>query len=290
MSTSTTPAAADVSVAIDTSIKKIRSGQSLAVLVGVLLVVAATSYGWMHYTSLDRVTLPISVTPVEIVPPSQGVNPHANDVDQIEAMAEKLASKMKDQPQDSEGWAMLGRTYEVLGHHTLAITAFEKAIALRGDDNVLRADYAAARASAGLPPDSRGVAVAQPANSPASTGVTASHGLTLSGTVSLTPSLMKQAGSNDTVFIFARPSEGSRMPLALLRKQVKDLPVQFTLDDSMAMSPASRLSQATGPVTVVARVSKNGSAIPEKGDLVGQSGPVAVSAKNLAIDIRETIK
>lgn len=78
------------------------------------------------------------------------------------------------------------------------------------------------------------------------------------------------------------------MPLALLRKQVKDLPLQFTLDDSLAMSSASRLSQA-GPVIVGARVSKSGNAIPEKGDLVGQSAPVPVGAKDLKIEIKEVV-
>jgi cytochrome c-type biogenesis protein CcmH len=79
------------------------------------------------------------------------------------------------------------------------------------------------------------------------------------------------------------------MPLAILRKQVKDLPIAFNLDDSMSMSPAANLSKA-GRVTVGARISKSGNAIPEKGDLAGQSAPVTVGAKGLNIEIKDIVK
>ena len=88
--------------------------------------------------------------------------------------------------------------------------------------------------------------------------------------------------------MFARAAEGSRVPLAILRKQVKDLPLTFKLDDSMAMSPAARLSGAT-KVIVGARVSKSGGAMPQPGDLQGLSEPVSVGAGGLVIDISQVV-
>lgn len=120
-------------------------------------------------------------------------------------------------------------------------------------------------------------------------GASLASGPTVSGTVSLAPALAGQAKADDTVFIFARATEGSRMPLAMLRKQVRDLPVQFVLDDSSTMSATSKLSQA-GRVIVAARISKGANAVPSKGDLAGQSAPVTVGSKGVLIEIREVVK
>jgi cytochrome c-type biogenesis protein CcmH len=79
------------------------------------------------------------------------------------------------------------------------------------------------------------------------------------------------------VFIFARAVNGPRMPLAIVRKQVSDLPVTVTLDDTMAMSPAMVLS-AFDPVTIGARISRSGNAIPQSGDLQGNKTPVSTQA------------
>ncbi len=111
----------------------------------------------------------------------------------------------------------------------------------------------------------------------------------VSGKVSLAPALKAQAGPEDTVFIFARPAEGSRMPLAILRKQVKDLPVDFRLDDSMAMSPQATVSKA-GRVIVGARVSKSGQAMPQPGDLEGLSAPVAVGTSGIDLIISAPVR
>ncbi len=91
-------------------------------------------------------------------------------------------------------------------------------------------------------------------------------------TVSLAESLKRQASASDTVFIFARAAQGPPMPLAIARKQVSDLPVQVTLDDSMAMAPGMNLS-SFDTIVIGARVSRTGSATPAPGDLQGLSQP-----------------
>lgn len=98
----------------------------------------------------------------------------------------------------------------------------------------------------------------------------------ISGIVHLDESLVAQASATDTVFIFARAANGPRMPLAILRKQVKDLPLEFTLDDSMAMRPSMKLSSFE-QVVVGARISSSGNALPQSGDLQGNTEPMTVS-------------
>ncbi|EHR71371.1 cytochrome c biogenesis factor [Burkholderiales bacterium JOSHI_001] len=111
----------------------------------------------------------------------------------------------------------------------------------------------------------------------------------ITGRITLAAGLKDKAGPEDTVFIFARNAQGPKMPLAILRKQVKDLPADFTLDDSLAMSPAARLSGANA-VVVGARVSKSGNAMPQPGDLQGLSAVVKPGAKGLQIEIAEAVQ
>jgi cytochrome c-type biogenesis protein CcmH len=107
--------------------------------------------------------------------------------------------------------------------------------------------------------------------------------------VSLAPALAGKASPDDTVFIFARAAEGSRAPIAIVRKQVKDLPFTFRLDDSLAMSPASLISTA-GRVLVGARVSKSGQAMPQPGDLDGLTAPTAVGSSGVSVVIANEVK
>jgi cytochrome c-type biogenesis protein CcmH len=106
----------------------------------------------------------------------------------------------------------------------------------------------------------------------------------ITGTVTLSDSLKGQADPNDTLFVLARAAQGPKMPLAILRKQVRDLPLKFSLDDSMAMSPAMKMSNFD-QIVVVARVSKSGNAMPQPGDLMGMSKPLALGTSAIKIVI-----
>jgi len=106
----------------------------------------------------------------------------------------------------------------------------------------------------------------------------------VAGTVSLSAELRARVAPEDSVIIFARAAEGPRMPLAMLRVPVKDLPKSFALDDSMAVAPDFRLSNFA-EVVVVARVSKSGSPMPQKGDFEGLSKPVKLGRGDVAVTI-----
>ncbi len=113
---------------------------------------------------------------------------------------------------------------------------------------------------------------------PGSSGNAAS-GAIISGSVDIDPAVRSQLAPGDTVFIYARaPEGGPRFPLAVLRKQVKDLPLQFTLDDTLAMMPDAKLS-GFKQVQVGARISKTGNAIAASGDWEGSAGLVALGSK-----------
>jgi len=136
------------------------------------------------------------------------------------------------------------------------------------------------RAQMGSPAASQAVATAadkKTAN--ASVG-----GMSISGRVSLAPALASKVAPTDTVFIFARSPQGPRMPLAVQRVHVADLPFDFKLDDSMAMSPEFKISGAA-EVRIEARISKNGSATPGPGDLIGVSPVVKPGTSKVTLQI-----
>lgn len=117
-----------------------------------------------------------------------------------------------------------------------------------------------------------------------STPTPAAAPASIQGMVSLSPALRSKVAADDTVFIFARAAQGPRMPLAILKRKASELPITFTLDDSTAMADALKLSKFE-LVVVGARVSKSGNAVPQSGDLVGQSSPVKAGGSKLTLVI-----
>ncbi|HWY73877.1 MAG TPA: c-type cytochrome biogenesis protein CcmI [Burkholderiaceae bacterium] len=136
------------------------------------------------------------------------------------------------------------------------------------------------------PPPAMASAAREPEAAP--TTAASSTGATVKGRVELAAALAAKAAPTDTLFVFARAAQGPRMPLALLKRQVKDLPLEFALDDSMAMMPSLKLSNFSS-VVVGARVSKAGDAMPASGDLQGFSAPVKVGSAGVDVRIDQVV-
>ena len=266
-----------------------------------------------------------------------GSDPHAFDSQQLTALVDRLAARMRENPDDAEGWRLLGRSYAALGRFPESLDAYAKAVERKPRDADLLADMAdvlattrserlqgepeklvmraleidpqnlKALALAGtaaferkdfnsaarywqrmlplVPPESEDARSIQAniaeAQSQLKSGPPAAA---LKGTVRLSPELKGKASPGDVVFIFARAAQGPPMPLAVKRARVRDLPIEFALDDSMAMAPGMNLS-AHGRVVVGARVSKSGDPAPKPGDLQGASAPVANDAQGVSVVI-----
>ncbi len=104
----------------------------------------------------------------------------------------------------------------------------------------------------------------------------------VSGSVSIAPAIASKVDGTETLWVFARAEGGSRMPLAVLRATARQLPMVFALDDTMAMAPTARISQAQA-VRVEARISRSGNATPQPGDLVGASAVVKPGARDVKV-------
>lgn len=96
----------------------------------------------------------------------------------------------------------------------------------------------------------------------------------ISGRVDISPDMRARVKDDDTVFIFAKAVTGPPMPLAVLRKQVRDLPFDFSLDDSLAMQPQLKLS-GFDQVMLGVRVSRGGTVTQQPGEPRGDLGPIA---------------
>ncbi|MBA0902701.1 MAG: c-type cytochrome biogenesis protein CcmI [Candidatus Nitrotoga sp.] len=161
-----------------------------------------------------------------------------------------------------------------------AISSWQKILGLIPADSPVVASIKGSIAEA------RGLATHPSAGSVASTVAPSKAGSgSVSGTISLDPALKAQVAETDTIFVFARAVQGGRKPpLAVLRKTVKDLPLVFTLDDSMAMVPGLNLS-SEAKVIIGARISKSGKIVANSGDLEGLSKPVNNNQKGVVIVI-----
>lgn len=127
-------------------------------------------------------------------------------------------------------------------------------------------------------PQGAGLAEADPETATTSS-TAATSSVALNVTVKLDPELAAKVQPADTLFVFARAVDGPPMPLAAVRMKASEFPAKVTLTDAMAMTPATTLSKFP-KVSVAARISKTGNAMPQAGDL--ESAPVEVATDSRA--------
>lgn len=311
----------------------VRAPKKTMLVLGLLLPITAMAL----YLLLGS---PATLDPVN--GPQRAATPQ--DMDRLVA---NLAMKLEKDPDNLQGWAMLARSYKMLGRNAEAEQAFVRAGAFLDNDAQLLAIYADLAATnangdfSGKPAqllekalrvdpqnamalwlsgtaafranqfdvalriwerlvpqvepgsdDARmlqqAIEAAYAATGKAAPKAAASSSATapaasVSGLVELDPALKDKAAPGDTVMVIARVP-GTRMPVAVLRAPASTLPLKFTLDDALAMSPQARISGAS-TVEIEARISKSGMAQAEPGDLVSAVQTVKVGANGIALQV-----
>ena len=266
----------------------------------------------------------------------------------VEKMVAGLAAKMEQDPTNLKGWAMLARSYKVMGRPKDAEKAYDRAGSYLDGDAQLLADYADVSASnangsfegkpqaiinralkadpnnmmalwlAGtadynrgdykgavqvwgrlaklLPADSEDMKMIQgsimeargKANLPPESlvsqqtaPVAAVSGKNINGTVEINPDLKSRIKPDYIVMVIAR-APGARMPVAIMRGKAADLPLRFVLNDALAMTPDTLISNLS-EATIEVRISKSGQAKAEPGDLYSEIQTVKVGTNNLKV-------
>lgn len=204
-----------------------------------------------------------------------------------------LAKALEVDPNNIKALALAGSAAMDRGEYTAALSYWEKAHSLVPKDSedakmfesgIQQAREFSLQVKGGESPVQ--------AQLPASEGkqhAIASGKELITGTVSLSDAMKGKAAPEDVLFVLARAAEGPKMPLAIMRKQVKDLPLIFMLDDSTAMTPQSKLSNFD-KVVVIARISKSGNAMTQPGDLQGMSEIIKPGTTDIKISIDKMVQ
>lgn len=270
---------------------------------------------------------------------SPSTSPQDEQARQLEAtMAEsiaKLEARLKDKPEDTDGWSLLARSYFFTGNYPAAANALERLLKLKPQDAAVLTDLADSLAAStpnhvlsGRPISLVQQALAIDPRHPKALALAATHamqnnqsaeaisywrrlralmppdgeeqsridevlaslgapaapkpaekavsGKTITGTLSLSPALLKLARdgkipADAVLFVLARPANSTggpplaamRIPLAQVMNQTA---FPFKLDDSLSMNPANKLSDAK-LVDVEARIAVGGSVQKQAGDM-----------------------
>ncbi len=200
---------------------------------------------------------------------------------------ELLNRALEINPDQPQGLWLSGMAAERRGEFQIALNHWNRLMPMLSEDPQSKTELAglirdllANAKNVGIELDSgnTGNRVHTTSSEPVATTATAS----IRVTVSLAPELASETVPDDTVFVFARATDGPSMPLAAAKKRVADLPFEVSLDDSSAMLPNTKLSSFEN-ISIVARISKSGQPTAISGDLEGR-------LENLQVDASSDVK
>lgn len=302
-------------------------------VIALLIVVSVSTATYLAVGDLDRALgrLPAQTATAPV------------DEASILAAIESLKEQLAIDPENPQGWALLGRTMMAMGDYDQAVSAFDKANQLVPNAPAIMLQYADAlamqsggdltvqsrqlvhevleiepnnisalwlaglgaaeqqdigqaqiflkrarelSAAAGASTIELDQIIAQLAPDPASVksadNISDNDANSLPAipiTVEIAPKLAASIDGTETLFVFARATGVSGPPIAVRRESNISFPFTTTLDETMAMAPQFRLT-AGQTITVAARLSKSGQALPQTGDLVGHTEPFNYPSAN----------
>ena len=178
-----------------------------------------------------------------------------------------LQEALRLDPQHPKALWLQGSLQHGTGQYAQAVTTWQKLAGVLGpaspEAKVIAANLAEDQQLAG----------------PAPAAVAAEHAgvVAVRGEVLLSDALRPRVPSGLTLFIVAKSVNSPGPPVAILRTTTGSWPVRFELNDTLAMVANRKLSTA-GLVTIEARVSKSGQAMPQSGDLLGATSPLDPAA------------
>ncbi len=160
---------------LDARRRRRRARRSARLLASLSVFVAALAgIGYWQTGSPSLIRQPAPAADVAGAGPQADAGASApSAVQQIEAMVGKLAERMKDKPDDAEGWTMLARSYTVLGRFADALPAYARAAELQPPTV---APVRLRRRGRGDPADREQPALDRPARARAEGGSEASQG------------------------------------------------------------------------------------------------------------------
>jgi cytochrome c-type biogenesis protein CcmH len=108
---------------------------------GAVLALGFSSAAIFLYAALGT-PAGLLATPTAPAAPATAGNPPPVTDSQIAAMVQRLADRLKANPDDAEGWRKLARSYETLRRFDLAVQAYARLLALTPETPDLLTDYA----------------------------------------------------------------------------------------------------------------------------------------------------